>query len=207
MPITPAARSRRTESTTPAVSPRATTRTRAGASATRQQGWAPQTPTQAVGPASGTRAASKLSAAELKRAADFVKQNAGGDYEVARGKLFPGLTSGNDGLVTHALSGAEAKRAVELAAAWSGGRAPSFDPAKQMVVVVRTTDDEARTFVNIVDRATGKGALVGYDMNFVDVQSELDAASLKRFFPKAQELWGPDDFNKSLVKSGTALGI
>lgn len=148
-----------------------------------------------------------LAQSDFKRAVDFVKKNAGGDYLVDDGKLFPAVDSGNDGLVVHALGGDAAKRAVELAAIWSGRPVPSLDPAKQMVVVVRTTDDEARTFVNVVERATGKGALIGYDVNFVDVATELPPAERRRLFPEADDLWGPDEFNASLVKSGTAVQV
>ena len=135
------------------------------------------------------RVRTPLDAELLARASRYVRERAGDGDEP-----FPPVDSGEDGLHAWALDDlAAAQRAVAFAKAWFADdarvQALRFDPAKQLVLAVRTTFDEEDLAVVLLDRQAPAGGapggllIGGRRMGVVDVGSTLDQATLDRLVP------------------------
>lgn len=114
------------------------------------------------------------SAADIAKAEAFVKANLGGK--------FPELDDGEMGVSAFALTGQKAQNLFELAKLDDARITDSFDPAKQMVVALRTTNDEETLFVSLVDKATGKGKVLT-EIAFVDLPYGITQAQFDKLIP------------------------
>jgi hypothetical protein len=114
------------------------------------------------------------SAADIAKAEAFVKANLGGK--------FPELDDGEMGVSAFALTGQKAQNLFDLAKLDDARITDSFDPAKQMVVALRTTNDEETLFVSLVDKATGKGKVLT-EIAFVDLPYGISQAQFDKLIP------------------------
>ncbi len=139
----------------------------------------------------------------------FVLANAGDEDD----KLFPGPDSGEDGLHAYLLDDeAAAKRCVAFAKLWDTEDAKvqafKYDPAKHLLVALRSTFDEEDFYLAVVDKATGKGELLGGRMGVVDADSFIDKEALAKIVPKLDlEYIDHMELIDELVKGGTPLSL
>lgn len=140
-------------------------------------------------------------------ATKFVRDNAG------EGKAFPDVDSGEDGLKAYLLNDAAARRTLAFAKLWEPGSAKlgafAYDPAKHLLVVVRTTFDEEDIALVAIDRASGKGALLTGRMGVVDAEYHLGAAKIKQVLPGFDTANGIDhmDLIDALVKGSREVAL
>ncbi|MFC1708175.1 hypothetical protein ACFL59_15375, partial [Planctomycetota bacterium] len=152
--------------------------------------------------------------AELIRLATrYVRNNSAAGPRESGNALFPHATSGNIGVFSYALTGAEATRLAAVADTWFGDRAglSSFDPDQQMVVAVRTTSDEETLHVSVLDKATGDGRYVGemlmadYELSLPEEVFTRTVAPLDAFGAQYYDDIGHFEVVDALVRGGSVL--
>jgi hypothetical protein len=152
-------------------------------------------------PSTGTTAGAH-SAADIAKAEAFVTANLG--------RKFPELDDGEMGVSAFALSGAKAQALFELAKLDDARITASYDPAKQMVVALRTTNDEETLFVSLVDKATGKGKILT-EIGVVDLPYNITQAQFEKLVPgmSGTKLEDADHYDviDALVKGAKDLAI
>jgi hypothetical protein len=123
----------------------------------------------------------------LARARAFVL--AAAQTEEHEDRPLPPLDSGNDGLHAYLVEGQGAERLLALARAWfphdlAVRAAARLDPAREVLLVVRTTDDEEVLHLAVLARdGEAPGRWVGDGINVVDLSYELDQAALDAIVP------------------------
>ncbi|MDB5096646.1 MAG: hypothetical protein JWM80_1067 [Cyanobacteria bacterium RYN_339] len=166
------------------------------------------------GKAQAIRAAGKSVEPAVATAAEkWIKANAGGEWEPSKGKLFPGVNDGEQGLEPYAWGGTAGTRVAEFADAWfkAAYRKPpvfSYDPAKNVMLAVQTTQDEPVLYMAVFDKATGKGQFLD-TIGIVDLSTTLKQPAFDKFFPGLGPV-GDVDYEKvleSLYKSATPLVV
>ncbi|MEZ0228399.1 MAG: hypothetical protein ACAI25_07215 [Planctomycetota bacterium] len=139
----------------------------------------------------------------------FVLANAGDEDD----KLFPGVDSGEDGLHAYLLDEKNvAERCLAFAKLWDpeDGKLQAFqyDASKHLLVALRSTFDEEDFYLGVVDKATGKGELLGGRMGVVDADSFIDKEELAKIVPKLDlEYIDHMELIDELVKGSTPLAL
>ncbi len=137
--------------------------------------------------------------ADHAKAAAWISANAGGDWKPSPGKLFPGIDDGEQGLDARAASPAGGKLVAALAAAWFN-KPVAYDPARQLMLTVTTSQDEPVVYVAIFDKASGQGRLIGA-IEIVDLSYNLKQAQFHALFPDLGEVTDVD-YDKVLERLG-----
>lgn len=144
-------------------------------------------------------------------AARHVLENAGGEWEIEPGKLYPGLDSGEEGLRGHLLEGEPARRVAAFLEAYHGKpdrlARVRFDPAAHALVAVSSSFDEAVTYFSRIDRATGEVSFL-CAVEMVDVADGMEEQAFASFFPELeQDVAGGDEVQESLLAGAAELDL
>ncbi len=136
-------------------------------------------------------------------AEEFVRANAGPD----EAHPLPPVDSGEEGLRATLLSGGAAAKLAALAAAQNGDLT-DFEPAREALIVVRTSEDESDLHLARIDRRSGS-ARYASELVTVDTPYELTADEFAALVAPTSEVDFEDHYalNDWFERQGEALEI
>lgn len=161
--------------------------------------------------AQGAKRAAKKVPAALAPAARWVAANSGGSFwDTPRKHLFPAPDDGNIGTDAFAYADADGQWFADVMQVWcQGHKHPprfDFDPRTDVLVAVKTSDDEPVVMAAKFDRQTGKGQVV-VEAGIVDFT--MPQPQFTKFFPRLGNVDEVDTFEvlKAIEARGVDLGI
>jgi hypothetical protein len=146
-------------------------------------------------------------------ARDFMRANSKGSYwDDNKTTPFPAVDDGNCGTRGYATEGALARKLINLAKGCDVGVEKAlekfgYNPAKQMVLVCFTSDDECHLLIGAFD-PTSQAYVAIADINTVDIGSSLKESEGKAIFGSKYDADADGyDLSEDLLKNAVQLDL